>query len=181
VAPPVSTASDPTARRAPRRRAAILLTALGVLAAAGGLAAWAAAQLERSRVAQAESIVAEAGARAFDGRSPLVARIDGHERTLPPQAAACANCHLPSRGPASPDGTRPAATSLGPVLHRAALLEPAPRRGGPPSRFDQASFCRLLRTGEDPAGVLLPRAMPRYLLDDAACAQLWQHLRHTAG
>jgi hypothetical protein len=181
VAPPVSGTPEAAVHHAPRRRAAIALAAIVALAAAGALAAWTAAQLERARAAQAGVLAAEAGARAFDGRTALVARIDGHERALPAQAAACANCHVASRGPAAPDGSRPAAASLGPVLHRAALVEPAPRRGGPPSRFDEASFCRLLRTGEDPAGVLLPRAMPRYELDDAACAQLWQHLRHTAG
>ncbi len=141
---------------------------IGAVAAAGVLAATA-AWLGATR-GDAE------GERAFDGRSPLSARIDGHETPLPAQASACANCHRPSALPAAGDGTPAALASLGPQLTRAGLLEPAARRGGPPSRYDEAAFCRLLRTGQDPAGVMLPRAMPRYELSDAACTQLWRHL-----
>ena len=122
---------------------------------------------------------ADLGERAFDGRIPLVARIVGHEAALPPLTAACANCHLPNRMPAGPDGAATGETSLGPRLTRSGLTTSVPRRGGPPSRFDEAAFCRLLRTGEDPAGVLLPRAMPRYEIDDAGCARLWRHLLRT--
>lgn len=128
------------------------------------------------------------GARAFDGRVPLVARIDGHASALPGTAAACANCHLPSARPAgTPDPARgrdasgapgfaDASASFGPILDREGLTARVPRRGGPPSRFDERAFCRLLRTGEDPAGVLLPRAMPRYEIDAAACDALWRFL-----
>ena len=123
---------------------------------------------------------AQAGQRAFEGSTPLAARIEGHETALPPTATACANCHRPAPQVATVAGSAPAAAAFGPRLHRALLTEPVARRGGPPSRYDPASFCRLLRTGEDPAGVLLPRAMPRYELDDAACAQLWQHLLRVA-
>lgn len=124
---------------------------------------------------------ADLGERAFDGREALVARIVGHEATLPPLTAACTNCHLPNRVPAGLDGVAAADASLGPRLTRAGLTASAPRRGGPPSRYDEAAFCRLLRTGEDPAGVLLPRAMPRYEIDDAGCSRLWRHLLRTEG
>lgn len=116
------------------------------------------------------------GARAFDGRAPLDARIEGHLAVLPGGAAACANCHLPSATPIGAAGEPRAAASLGPILDRERLTERLARRGGPPSRFDERSFCRLLRTGEDPAGVILPRAMPRYEIDDAGCQQLWRYL-----
>jgi hypothetical protein len=122
---------------------------------------------------------AELGARAFDGRDPLRARVDGHDAPLPAAAVACANCHLPDPGPAraSAAGAPPGGgASFGPRLDRASLTVDAARRGGPPSRFDRVSFCRTLRTGEDPAGVLLPRAMPRYEIDDAGCDRLWRHL-----
>jgi hypothetical protein len=66
------------------------------------------------------------------------------------------------------------------VLDNGDLTRLLARRGGPPSRFDAAAFCRLLRTGEDPAGVLLPKAMPRYELDDAQCGQLWRFLARDA-
>ena len=128
----------------------------------------------------------DAGARLFDGRTPMVARISGHADPMPAAVVACSNCHAPlaPRAAAAPPGTAgtaPAApgavaSSAGPVLGRDLLTQPLARRGGPPSRYDPAAFCRLLRTGEDPAGVLLPRAMPRYELDAAACDTLWRFL-----
>ena len=157
-------------RRARIRRPLALAAALAVGAAVVGLG-W-------QRVADDRS--AEAGARAFDGRIGLVARIDGHADPLPAAAAACANCHRPSVAPRRPDGTPAPDASLGPVLHRDGLIQAVERRGGPASRYDQTAFCRLLRTGEDPAGILLPRAMPRYDIDDAGCGQLWAHLLRTA-
>jgi hypothetical protein len=97
------------------------------------------------------------------------ARLRGDTSLLPAQAARCANCHEPRRSPAGADMT------FGPRLD-ARLATPLPRRGGPPSAYDVAAFCTLLRTGLDPAGVLVRRAMPVYALDDAACAALWQAL-----
>ena len=49
-------------------------------------------------------------------------------------------------------------------------------RGGPPSGYDRGTLCRLLREGIDPAHVMVTRTMPRFDLDDAACAALWTHL-----
>ena len=60
-----------------------------------------------------------------------------------------------------------------------ALLQALPRRGGPPSRYDPASFCQLLRTGIDPASVMVDKAMPRYTLTDQQCALLWKHVLAT--
>jgi hypothetical protein len=116
------------------------------------------------------------GEGAFDGRTPLVARIEGHAAPLPGAAAACANCHRPSARPAGAPDPAGAPASFGPALDRAGLTASVARRGGPPSRFDERAFCRLLRTGEDPAGVLLPRAMPRYEIDDDDCRRLWRHV-----
>lgn len=134
----------------------------------------------------------DAGARLFDGRTPMVARISGHADPMPAGVVACANCHRPVAPPADarPEPAAPATTAAapaavastavastaGPVLGRDLLTRPLPRRGGPPSRYDAAAFCRVLRTGEDPAGVLLPRAMPRYEIDAAACDALWRFL-----
>jgi len=61
-------------------------------------------------------------------------------------------------------------------LSRHSLASLQPRRGGPPSRFDDSSLCRLLRTGVDPAHVVIQRSMPRYELSDADCRALWAHL-----
>jgi hypothetical protein len=122
------------------------------------------------------------GGRAFDGLDPLTARIEGHGSALPADAAACANCHRPQPRPVGASGSPIESASFGPPLDREGLTGRTARRGGPPSRFDERSFCRLLRTGEDPAGVILPRAMPRYEIDDADCRRLWRHLtRPSAG
>jgi len=149
---------------------AILLTGVGVLTAR---------HFEQSGVQAA-------GEAMFEGRTPLVARVGGHADTLPAAAVACANCHVPRPQPVGvalssvPTGTggtegQPSASSSpGPTLHRALLLEPVARRGGPPSRYDRQAFCRVLQSGEDPAGVLLPRVMPRYEIDAATCDALWR-------
>ena len=109
------------------------------------------------------------GAALWRGEQPLVGRIAGHDRALPPEAARCINCHTGAT-------TSPDATQAAPLLTAHHLREAVPRRGGPPSRFDEAGFCTLLRTGLDPAAVLLPRHMPRYEIGDADCAALWRHL-----
>jgi hypothetical protein len=103
------------------------------------------------------------GAELYDGRRALVARLRGHDEALPPAAARCINCH---EGP----------QAIGPALDGQLLLQKQARRGGPPSRYDELSLCRLLREGTDPAHVMLPRAMPRYEIGDADCAALWSHL-----
>ena len=158
----------PGARRAAPWRACALAGAL-LVAAAASIAAL------HARAARHE---AETGGRHFDGRAPLVARIAGHEAALPPSAAACANCHAPPTARGGAAGG-PAET-YGPTLDRASLTGSHARRGGPPSRFDEAAFCRTLRTGVDPAGVMLPRTMPRYAIDDETCRGLWTHLVGTA-
>jgi hypothetical protein len=104
------------------------------------------------------------GAALYEGRQPLVARVSGHEQPLPALAARCANCH---------EG----AQAVAPALNERVLTQALPRRGGPPSRYDARALCRLLREGLDPALVLVPRAMPRYDIDERACAALWAHLQ----
>jgi hypothetical protein len=103
------------------------------------------------------------GQSLFEGRAALTARVSGHAAVLPPEAARCINCHA---------GAQP----IGGALTRERLLAPLPRRGGPPSRYELASFCRLLRSGIDPAWVLIDRAMPRFELDEAQCAALWAYV-----
>lgn len=103
-----------------------------------------------------------AGEAIFVGERALAARLGGDVTPLPPAATRCANCHRDAR--------------FGPVLDAASLAESRARRGGPPSRYDAASLCRLLRTGVDPADVVITRAMPRYAISDADCAALWHYL-----
>lgn len=119
--------------------------------------------VERARAADREA----SGAALWRGDWALTARLSGHEQVLPGQASRCINCH---------GGADRAAPGGGPRLDAGYLTRAVARRGGPASRYDEAAFCRLLRTGVDPASVLVPREMPRYDIDDADCAALWQFL-----
>ena len=109
------------------------------------------------------------GRGLFLGESPLWGVIAGHAEALPPQAVACANCHMGETGPGS--GAR-----FGPALNHAAMTELRNRRGGPPSSFSLASFCQLLRNGVDPAYIIITRRMPRYTLSDDQCRGLWRYI-----
>lgn len=110
---------------------------------------------------------ARRGAQLFDGQEPLKGAIVGHDDALPAFASKCVNCHDPAASEKANYGSK---------LTRAALLEAVARRGGPPSRYEIGSFCRLLRTGIDPAHIIILRAMPRYEIDDAQCLALWNYL-----
>ena len=103
------------------------------------------------------------GRALYDGQHDLNAQLQGHDEPLPPLAARCINCH---------EG----AGALAPRLDARHLLQPQARRGGPPSRYDEDSFCRLLRDGIDPAWVQLPREMPRYDIQAMDCRALWAYL-----
>jgi hypothetical protein len=109
------------------------------------------------------------GEAIFVGKEPLKGTIRGHQSSLPPDVVRCSNCH------AAPRQERSALRSA-PQIDRSLLVEPRERRGGPPSSYDAPSFCRLLRTGIDPAYVLIARVMPTYELNDAQCSHLWQFL-----
>jgi hypothetical protein len=109
------------------------------------------------------------GDALYSGKEPLSGRIRGHDDILPPETIVCANCH--SAGNTSRLSARPA-----PHIDADLLLQTRQRHGGPPSRYDQQSFCRLLRTGSDPAYVLIAREMPVYDVGDEQCASLWTFL-----
>jgi len=118
----------------------------------------------------------ERGRQLYRGDAPLSGTITGHAQPLPPLATRCINCHSRDSVARSPAVSASAAQPFAPLLTRERLLEPIARRGGPPSRYELATFCRLLRTGIDPAYVLIPRQMPRYAIDDAQCRALWTYL-----
>lgn len=109
----------------------------------------------------------ERGRDLFRGREALAARLRHHQSDLPPVVVACSNCHAVEGAPL-PKASR------APHIDRALLLEARARRGGPPSAYEASSFCKLLRTGIDPAHVLIAREMPVYAVDDAQCQSLWQ-------
>jgi hypothetical protein len=109
---------------------------------------------------------AASGGELFEGTYPVVARVRGHVEQLPPHAVRCQNCH-------GRDNER---SNFGPPLTAESLLTPKPRRGGPPSAYDQKSFCRLLRTGVDPMEIVVRSAMPVYEFSDDQCVSMWQFL-----
>lgn len=146
------------------RRAAV--TALLVLVVAA-CATWFALQ------ASPGQRVPTQGSRLFNGSEPLAGTLAGHGAALPVSATRCVQCHA---GPGSSERI----ASFGPRLDPSTLLQAVPRRGGPPSAYDLAAFCRALRSGVDPAQVLLPRAMPRFDVDDVRCKALWAYLTQAA-
>jgi hypothetical protein len=112
---------------------------------------------------------ARRGEALYKGKEPLRGRIRDHSDFLPPEAVRCANCH-------SPASTSRLAAKPAPKLDAAWLLDMRQRRGGPPSQYDQASFCEVLRSGVDPVHILIAREMPTYDLDGIQCAGLWEYL-----
>jgi len=126
------------------------------------------------------------GAQLFAGRLPLSATLQGQVEALPVEASRCINCHAP---PDSVSASASASVSgspsdplrtFGSPLGAKALTDAVSRRGGPPSRYDEVSLCRAVRLGTDPAQVMLPRAMPRYVMTDADCRVLWAYLTEGA-
>ncbi|ALX16369.1 hypothetical protein P350_31610 [Burkholderia cepacia JBK9] len=109
------------------------------------------------------------GHALFGGEAPLHGRLSTHPDSLPPRVVRCANCHAAGAGPAVPNSLAPRLTPDGLTALRA-------RRGGPPTRYDRDAFCALLRTGLDPAYVLINVAMPRYTLSERDCTALWRYL-----
>ena len=138
------------------------------------------------RAAQARDPAVLAGKALFAGSVPLKAHMVGHAVDLPTHAVRCANCHAPQALPGAAGAPSPTASGAsGPpadiyaaLLTREALAERRPRRGGPPSRYDASSFCRLLRDGIDPAHVIIAQSMPRYRVTDQECHQLWSFVTH---
>lgn len=130
---------------------------------------WAAKQASAAPPS-APVISGQRGDALFHGQEPLTGKIRGHDDMLPPETVRCANCHEA----APPNGaSRRLSRVAPPHLDSALLLEYRQRRGGPPSRYDASAFCKLLRTGVDPAKILIAREMPSYEIDDAQCASLW--------
>jgi hypothetical protein len=113
------------------------------------------------------------GRRLFFGVEAVTGTIVGHKAAMPAAAVRCRNCHLV--------GDSAAQLSLGPRLNRDTLLDLQKRRGAPPSAYDERAFCRTLRTGVDPAYVVIAPQMPRYQIDDEQCRSLWLYLTEQPG
>jgi len=123
------------------------------------------------------------GQAYFLGEAVLAGRLSGHAMDLPSVASRCVNCHRDSADAraasaraAGNTGLDPSADAGAPPLGRAWLTQWRSRRFAPASRYDAASLCTLLRSGVDPAMVVIPATMPRYQASDAQCADLWNFL-----
>lgn len=115
------------------------------------------------------------GARLYAGQQTLAGYIAGHETPLPETASRCVNCHVLAGSPRPASGSQKT-VAFGPLLSAEGLKGLVPRRGGPPSRYDLHAFCELLKTGVDPAKVIIQRTMPRYKLDEPQCEALWMYI-----
>lgn len=111
------------------------------------------------------------GWAVYHGYVGLTGRLEGHTVDLPAHAVRCANCHEPG---VAPDGTA-GGVPIAP-LEATTLPVALSRRGGPPTTYDEASFCETLTSGFDPADILLERTMPRFSIDPANCSALWAYL-----
>jgi hypothetical protein len=104
------------------------------------------------------------GCSIFSGQQAVKAHLRDHDYPLPAGTSQCINCH----------GQTEVAPAFALPLTRSYLLDSKSRRGGPPIRYNQVVFCRVLKDGVDPAGVLLYKSMPHYELSDTECAALWR-------
>lgn len=139
--------------------------AVAIAQALAGRYGMAGQQTVAVREAAARPAQEATGGAVYHQAQGVIPRVNGE--ILAASAARCANCH----GEAG-EGRQEGSLVASP-LHRAALVAARSRRGGPPSRYSRESFCESLRTGIDPAGVMLDAAMPRYTLTEGSCRALW--------
>jgi hypothetical protein len=111
----------------------------------------------------------ERGKRIFHGFDAVPGTIQRNGTVLPAHASKCINCHSALPPPAASTGTSQ-------YLSAATMSRTISRRGGPASLYDLSTFCNAVRSGIDPAGVVLESKMPRYAMSDAQCADLWMFL-----
>ncbi len=153
-------------------RCTAMLSCMALVGLAGTPAAAAPADVDR-------------GAALFAGREQLAPAPDSIGARLPPARSACIACHtappVQARGPGARAAARAAEAKQAPLLTAQWLLQPRARRGGPPSRFDQTTFCRAVASGIDPQFIVMRTSMPRYLLTQAQCTALWTYLTAVPG
>lgn len=162
-------------------RGAWVLLATMAITAAAALWQWHSVRTARSREAEGRALFE--GTSGRQGGVPLQGRLAQQPTVLPPEATRCINCHSSGNagnGQASriagSDPARVQGTELGGPLNAQRLARMQPRRGGPPSAYDAAALCRVLRDGIDPVSVLVDASMPRYQASDAQCEALWAWL-----
>ncbi len=111
---------------------------------------------------------AAAGEALYTGRMPMTGKLRGHEVALPAQVVVCSNCHE-----AGPSVGRSSAAYAPPL--DAQLAQRLSRRQGPPAAYNAEVLCKVLRTGVDPALIVLSQAMPLFEISDKDCASLWHY------
>jgi hypothetical protein len=111
----------------------------------------------------------ERGKRIFHGLDAVQGKVQDNGTALPAQASKCINCHSAQ----APGG---ALAGSAQYLSATTLSRKMSRRGGPAYFYDQPNFCNTVRTGVDPAGIVLEAKMPRYQISDTQCADLWLFL-----
>ncbi len=122
------------------------------------------------------------GRKLYTGQLPVGAQLRGQDIALPSIASRCVNCHSNASSQASGKAnatTDKLAQNFGPALEAGVLRNRQSRRGGPASSYELGSFCRVLRTGIDPAHILISRNMPVFQINDEQCSALWQFLNQT--
>jgi len=107
---------------------------------------------------------ADLGCSIFSGQHAIPAHLRDDNHPLPAWTTRCINCHTRAES----------AAGFAPPLTPGYLLDATSRRGGPPSRYNPAAFCRALKEGVDPADVVLRKSMPHYQISDIECAALWR-------
>lgn len=148
-----------------RWRLLLLVLVIGA-ALAGGYAWW----QRQAQLSEGEAL--------FHGEQAMTATLAGQTLGLPTVATRCSNCHE-ARQPAplsdqaaSSASARTYASPLSAMWLQQARL----RHGGPETVYDARSLCQLLRTGVDPAMIMVSTVMPRYQATEAQCAALWTYL-----
>lgn len=119
------------------------------------------------------------GQALFRGEQALRGSLAGQSMALPVMATRCSNCHetrqplpLSDQVASGASAARTYASPLSAMWLQQARL----RHGGPESVYDVRSLCQLLRTGVDPAMIMISTVMPRYQATQAECEALWAYL-----
>ncbi len=124
------------------------------------------------------------GEALFRGEQAIPAHLAGQTMPLPAMATRCINCHETRQPAALTDGASGASGASGAVpartyaspLSAVWLKEARLRHGGPATAYDAQSLCQVLRSGIDPAKVMVSTVMPRYDTTEAQCTALWAYL-----
>ena len=95
------------------------------------------------------------GKQLFEGLVMVPAKMSGHSVALPAEASRCSNCHANASAMRSTDVALGQTRAFATPLNQTTLNTVFARRGGPASRYDSLSFCKVVREGIDPRQVVI--------------------------